>query len=104
MVTGWGAMSVRDGVRSKEPVGTFVPCCGQFIAQHKRAAETCGVSPCVRATAQQSISLVIPLILRPSSLECRGIPASALLPRTAISNRDVSHFVITAHNSIEVPE
>lgn len=102
MVAGCCPMMSKVGVRCTELAGGVVPDEGQFTAQQSRAAVTSGVACCECAFAQQSIPSFIPGMLHSCSLECSGIPARALPPRTAIRNKDVSHFVIAKSDFIKV--
>lgn len=92
----------RSGeIRCTELACGVVPDDGQLKAQQSRAVVTSGVLPCACAFAQQSIPPGIPGMWHSRSLECSGIPAMALPPRSAIKAKDVSHFAIAITNSIE---
>lgn len=101
MAPGCGTMTARGKMRWAELVGGIVPDDGQLTAQQSCAAVTSGVSAVARALAQQSMPPLIPCMLHSCSLECSGIPASALPPSAAIRIRDVSHFAIASQTVLE---
>ena len=81
----------------KAPVGTVVPGCVQFKAQHRRAADTCGplAGPC--AVAQQSAMPAIGQLCSPSP---PWTPAIAPPVMAAMIMKAVNHFRVIASTNI----
>ena len=70
------------------------PFCEQFSEQQRRAAVACGLFFLLRAALQQSIAPIAPPMLHDCSLECMGIPASALPPSTNKRIRDATRVLM----------
>ena len=81
-----------------------VPFCEQFSEQQRRATVTCGLFFLLRAALQQSIAPIAPIappMLHDCSLECIGIPASALPPSTSKRIRDAIRVLMIIDYCIE---
>jgi hypothetical protein len=89
---------IKSGAKlNGEPDGAVGAGSVQFTAQHKSAAEACGVFSLM--ALQQGIVAIL-LSMLP---ECSGVPANTLPARTKSKNMDVSRFTIAKLNLLQTP-
>ena len=90
-------MIARGEKLNCEPDGAVGAGSVQFIAQHNCAAVAFGVFS-LMALQHGIIAILLSMFA-----ECRGIPANTLCARAKSNNTDVSRFIITNFNLLQMP-